>query len=130
IVGYEALAGNPPFTGTPLEIAIKHRDQPLPPLPPSVPPGVSGLIEALIAKHPPARPASAGDVARWATHEHDMLVSATRTDLPAGRTPPIGLAAPGGSTAPTAAAWGQTPHTQQAPPRHQGAGAYGAGGAD
>jgi eukaryotic-like serine/threonine-protein kinase len=129
IVGYEALAGNPPFTGSPLEIAIKHRDQPLPPLPPSVPPGVSGLIEALIAKDPADRPASAGDVARWATHEHDMLVSATRTDLPAGMTPPIGLAAPGGSTAPTAAAWGQTPPTQQAPSGYQGSGPYGAGGA-
>src|SRR6202012_1087592 len=129
IVGYEALAGNPPFTGTPPGIAIKHRAQPLPPLPPSVPPGVSGLIEALIAKDPADRPASAGDVARWATHEHDMLVSATRTDLPAGMTPPIGLAAPGGSTAPTAAAWGQTPPTQQAPSGYQGSGAYGAGGA-
>jgi len=132
IVGYEALAGHPPFTGSPLEIAIKHRDQPLPPLPPSVPPGVAALIGALIAKDPADRPASAGEVARWASHEHDMLVSQTRTDLPAGATPPIGLAAPGMTgpgpgtgrrTAPTMAAYGQTPPTQQA----YGAGAYGAG---
>jgi serine/threonine-protein kinase len=127
IVGYEALAGQPPFTGTPLEVAVKHRDQPLPPLPASVPPGAAALIEALIAKDPAARPASAGDVAQWASHEHDMLVSATRTDLPAGLTPPIGYAAgggyppsgggyppPGGRTAPTAAAgstaaWGAAP---------------------
>jgi eukaryotic-like serine/threonine-protein kinase len=99
IVGYEALAGQPPFTGTPLEVAVKHRDQPLPPLPASVPPGAAALVEALIAKDPAARPASAGDVAQWATHEHNMLVSATRTDLPAGLTPPIGYA--GGGYSPT-----------------------------
>ena len=83
IVGYESLAGSPPFTGTPLEIAVAHRDQPLPPLPASVPPGVVALIGALIAKDPAARPASAGDVAQWATSQHDMLVGATRSDLTA-----------------------------------------------
>jgi eukaryotic-like serine/threonine-protein kinase len=96
IVGYEALTGQPPFTGTPLEIAVKHRDQPLPPLPPTVPAGSAALIEALIAKNPADRPASAGDVAQWAAHEHNMLVSATRSDLPAGLTPPIGYQADGG----------------------------------
>ena len=96
IVGYESLAGSPPFTGTPLEIAVAHRDQPLPPLPASVPPGVVALIGALIAKDPAARPASAGDVAQWATSQHDMLVGATRSDLaaPPGMTGP-GMAGPG-----------------------------------
>ena len=95
IVGYESLAGSPPFTGTPLEIAVAHRDQPLPPLPASVPPGVVALIGALIAKDPAARPASAGDVAQWATSQHDMLVGATRSDLaaPPGMTGP-GMAGP------------------------------------
>ncbi len=96
IVGYESLAGSPPFTGTPLEIAVAHRDQPLPPLPASVPPGVVGLIGALIAKDPAARPASAGEVAQWATSQHDMLVGATRSDLavPPGLTGP-GMTGPG-----------------------------------
>jgi eukaryotic-like serine/threonine-protein kinase len=40
IVAYECLAGAPPFSGGPLDVAIAHRDRPLPPLPASVPPGV------------------------------------------------------------------------------------------
>jgi serine/threonine protein kinase len=127
IVGYESLAGSPPFTGTPLEIAVAHRDQPLPPLPASVPAGVVGLIGALIAKDPGARPASAGDVAQWATSQHDMLVGATRSDLAV----PPGLTGPGVAGAATPAAWGspsrtvaaQSPYSLQAsqgPPTPQG----------
>jgi eukaryotic-like serine/threonine-protein kinase len=37
IVAYECLAGAPPFPGGALEVAIAHRDRPLPPLPASVP---------------------------------------------------------------------------------------------
>jgi serine/threonine-protein kinase len=114
IVGYEALAGAPPFTGTPLEIAVAHRDQPLPPLPASVPAGVVSLIGALIAKNPADRPASAGDVAHWATEQHDMLVGATRSDLP-GLTPPIGLAPPTAAAGPTAA-WGSELPPTAVPP--------------
>ena len=36
MLAYECLAGTPPFRGTPLEVALAHRDRPLPPLPPSV----------------------------------------------------------------------------------------------
>src|SRR6202012_1082251 len=93
IVGYEALTGQPPFTGTPLEIAVKHRDQPLPPLPPTVPAGRAARLEALTAKTPAAPPPSAGDVAQWASHEHNRRVSAPRSDLPAGLAPPIGYQA-------------------------------------
>jgi eukaryotic-like serine/threonine-protein kinase len=114
IVGYEALAGAPPFSGTPLEIAVAHRDQPLPPLPASVPAGVVSLIGTLIAKNPADRPASAGDVARWATEQHDMLVGATRSDLP-GLTPPIGLAPAAAAAGPTAA-WGSEPPPTAVPP--------------
>ncbi len=35
IVAYECLTGARPFPGTPLEVALAHRDRPLPPLPPS-----------------------------------------------------------------------------------------------
>jgi eukaryotic-like serine/threonine-protein kinase len=130
IVGYESLAGSPPFTGTPLEIAVAHRDQPLPPLPASVPAGVVALIGALIAKDPAARPASAGDVAQWATSQHDMLVGATRSDLAV----PPGMTGPGMAGAAAAAAWDspsrtvaaqtpQSPYTlqsSQGPPTPQG----------
>jgi hypothetical protein len=127
IVGYESLTGSPPFTGTPLEIAVAHRDQPLPPLPASVPAGVVGLIGALIAKDPGARPASAGDVAQWATSQHDMLVGATRSDLaaPPGLTGPgvAGAATPGAWDSPSRTVAAQSPYSLQAsqgPPTPQG----------
>ena len=39
VVAWECLAGTPPFTGVPVEVAIAHRDRPLPPLPGAVPAG-------------------------------------------------------------------------------------------
>src|ERR1700761_6287100 len=102
IVGYERPAGHPPLPRTPLEVGARPRDQPLPPLPSSVPAGVTGLIGALIAKDPADRPASAGDVARLASSQHDMLVGATRYDLPAGATPPPGVTAATVAAPPTA----------------------------
>ena len=33
MLAYECLAGTPPFRATPLEVALAHRDRPLPPLP-------------------------------------------------------------------------------------------------
>jgi eukaryotic-like serine/threonine-protein kinase len=59
IVAYECLAGAPPFTGEPLEVACAHRDRPVPPLPASVPAGVSALVMQLVAKDPAWRPGSA-----------------------------------------------------------------------
>jgi serine/threonine protein kinase len=66
IVAYECVAGAAPFTGAAIEVALAHRDRPLPPLPPSVPADMAALIAELTAKDPAARPASAGDVARQA----------------------------------------------------------------
>lgn len=94
VVGYECLAGGPPFTGTPLEIAVAHRDRALPPLPGSVPAGVASLIDGLTAKNPAGRPASAGEVARWAADQHDWLVGATRADYAPGLTAPATMLAP------------------------------------
>jgi len=59
IVGYECLAGAPPFVGEPLEVACAHRDRPVPPLPASVPAGVTALVMQLVAKDPAWRPGSA-----------------------------------------------------------------------
>ncbi len=71
MVAYECLAGAPPFTGTMVEVALAHRDRPLPPLPPSVPPGVAALVMQLAAKDPAWRPGSAADVAVWAGRLRD-----------------------------------------------------------
>ena len=65
MVAYECLAGAPPFTGTPLVVALAHRERPLPPLPSSVAAGVSAFVIRLTAKDPAWRP-DAAEVAVWA----------------------------------------------------------------
>jgi eukaryotic-like serine/threonine-protein kinase len=82
VVGYTCLAGAPPFSGIPLEVAAAHRHRELPPLPPSVPAEVAGLVGELTAKDPAARPASAGDVARRAGRLREVLASGS-TAVPA-----------------------------------------------
>src|SRR5436190_184497 len=66
MVAYECLAGTPPFQGTQLEVALAHRDRPLPPLPPTVAAGVSALVMRLAAKDPARRLNDAAEVAVWA----------------------------------------------------------------
>jgi eukaryotic-like serine/threonine-protein kinase len=80
IVAWECLAGEPPFTGTPLEVAVAHRDHPLPSLPGAVPADVAGLVAELTAKDPRIRPRSAAEVARRAGQLRDALNS--RSTLP------------------------------------------------
>ncbi|HEY2237731.1 MAG TPA: serine/threonine-protein kinase [Streptosporangiaceae bacterium] len=112
IVGYECLAGSAPFSGTPLEIAVAHRDRPLPPLPSSVPPSVAALIGALTAKDPAARPATAGEVARAAADQRDWLNGgATQAEYPGSVTGPR-TAAYQEPTSP----YGDQPATMAAPP--------------
>ena len=58
VVAYECLAGDPPFVADqPLAIAIMHKHDPVPPLPPDVPRPVADLVYAMLAKNPrgPAR---------------------------------------------------------------------------
>jgi hypothetical protein len=66
MLAYECLAGAPPFRGTPLEVALAHRDRPLPPLPPSVAVDVAALVMRLAAKDPARRLSDAAEVAVWA----------------------------------------------------------------
>jgi eukaryotic-like serine/threonine-protein kinase len=64
VVAYECLAGEPPFIAEqPLAIAIMHKHDPVPPLPPDIPAPVSELVMAMLAKSPEARPESARHVA-------------------------------------------------------------------
>ena len=67
VVAYECLAGAAPFGGKPLEVAVAHRDLPLPPFPHPVPADVAQLIGEMTAKDPAARPASAQEVATRAS---------------------------------------------------------------
>lgn len=64
VVGYEALAGQRPFTGDgALTVAMKHvRDVP-PPMPADLPPNVRELVEITLAKDPNQRYADGGEFA-------------------------------------------------------------------
>src|SRR5690606_2198509 len=65
IVAYESIAGNRPFTGsTPVDIAVAHVNEPVPPLPSSGDPALAELVMAMLAKDPPARPPPADALAR------------------------------------------------------------------
>jgi serine/threonine-protein kinase len=66
IVAYECLTGARPYTGTPIEVALAHRDRPLPPLPPSVAPDVTAFVMRLTAKDPARRIGDAAEVTAWA----------------------------------------------------------------
>jgi eukaryotic-like serine/threonine-protein kinase len=82
IVAYECLAGAQPFTGTPMEVALSHQYQPIPPLPPVVPLPVAALVAELTARDPAGRPADAGEVAARAVHLRDALNGAVAQEGP------------------------------------------------
>jgi eukaryotic-like serine/threonine-protein kinase len=64
VVAYECLSGQPPFMADqPLAIAIMHKHDPVPPLPPDVPRPVAELVYAMLAKTPAGRPETAQHVA-------------------------------------------------------------------
>jgi tRNA A-37 threonylcarbamoyl transferase component Bud32 len=95
VVCYECLAGAPPFSGTPVEIAVAHSQGQIPPLPPDVPADVAALIASLTARDPRDRPATAVAVAAWAARVRDSLPSDPAADplawagpVPAGFTDP------------------------------------------
>ena len=105
IVAYECLAGAPPFTGSPMQIALAHQRRGVPPLPASVPRPVARFVADLSARDPMARPASAADVTVRARYLQSDLAGPARTDrwlaLPAR---PLAAAAAGLAAAPDRAA--------------------------
>lgn len=99
VVGYECLSGAPPFAGNAIQVALAHREQPLPPLPASVPPELAALVRDLTAKDPGARPGSATEVARRAAQLADRLdlgpgVPAAPDPRPAPVAPPAQASTP------------------------------------
>ena len=84
VVAYECLAGAPPFSGDPLEVAAAHRHLPLPPLSSAVPAPVAALVAALTAKDPAQRPGTAAEVAAWAGRLRDVMAGAATLRLGAG----------------------------------------------
>ena len=64
IIAFEALVGRRPFTAaTPVDIAVAQVNDPVPPLPASISPGLTALVGDLLEKNPKRRPASADRLA-------------------------------------------------------------------
>ncbi|MGD0699435.1 MAG: serine/threonine-protein kinase [Trebonia sp.] len=64
VVAFECLSGEPPFMADqPLAIAIMHKHDPVPALPPDVPRPVADLVYTMLAKSPDGRPETAQHVA-------------------------------------------------------------------
>jgi hypothetical protein len=92
IVAYECLAGRRPFEGdSPVEVALAHQRDAVPPLPPGLPGPVVALVMRALAKNPADRPTSAGSMGRTALGIRAALYLAD--DEPAGRDAAGGLAA-------------------------------------
>jgi serine/threonine-protein kinase len=89
IVGYECLAGEPPFSGMPLEVTGAHQHRALPPLPASVPAGATRLVAELTAKDPLERPASAAVVSAEARRVCDSLTGGAPSRLAATAAAPF-----------------------------------------
>ncbi|MFF4920218.1 serine/threonine-protein kinase [Kitasatospora sp. NPDC001261] len=65
VVCYELLVGEPPYSGDgPLQIALKHVNQPVPELPDTFPAPVRALVARALAKKPEERYADAAEMAR------------------------------------------------------------------
>jgi serine/threonine-protein kinase len=64
IIAYEALVGKRPFTAAnPVDIAIAQVNEPVPPLPDTIPRALSAVIMDLLEKNPKRRPESAKSLA-------------------------------------------------------------------
>ncbi|MDR2702959.1 MAG: protein kinase [Cellulomonadaceae bacterium] len=64
VIAYEATVGKRPFTGkSPVDIAVAHVNDPVPPLPPDTQPDLARVIIRLLSKDPEDRYATAGQLA-------------------------------------------------------------------
>jgi eukaryotic-like serine/threonine-protein kinase len=77
VVAYECLVGAPPFSGTGLEVALAHVNQPFPELPDDVPAEVAAFVAQLTRKDPALRPPDAAVVAETAARLRDALLAAS-----------------------------------------------------
>jgi serine/threonine-protein kinase len=100
VVGYQCLTGRLPFCGPPAQVAAAHLNDPVPPLPGSLPAGLRALVADLMAKNPADRPGSAGEVSRRA--EILRAATAAEADQLRGQWPPA-PSAPPADQAPTMA---------------------------
>ncbi|MDZ5444255.1 protein kinase [Micromonospora sp. 4G57] len=113
VVAYQCLAGRRPFEGdNPLEIAMKHVQEPPRPLPNDIPPQVKAIVERALAKDPAARWPSAAALAGVARQAKLALSQQARTGAHPG--PISGV--PASPAAPSARAQVPTASRQQSGP--------------
>jgi serine/threonine-protein kinase len=94
VILYEAATGSPPFEGsTPLEIILKHINEPAPEMPPNehlpwaVSPELRGLIRSLLDKDQEKRPADALAALRLLPGYADAEISSQSAPRPVVRDP-------------------------------------------
>src|SRR5579872_342567 len=64
VILYEMLSGHPPFAGgSPVEVALHHLQDPVPPLPPATPRALQAIVERALAKDPGKRFSDGGEMA-------------------------------------------------------------------
>jgi hypothetical protein len=86
VVGYEMLAGVPPFTAdSPAALALAHIQQPPPPLPNSVPAPVRAAIAGALSKDPSVRPR---DARSFAVHVRRLIAGLDAPTEPFQPLPP------------------------------------------
>ncbi|MBV9336058.1 MAG: protein kinase [Solirubrobacterales bacterium] len=91
VVLYEMLAGCPPFTGaSAVDLALCHLQDPLPPMPPTIPDALGKIVERALAKEPDHRYRDGGEMA-------DALAR-TRESLPTPAASAGGTGFPGANT--------------------------------
>lgn len=93
VVAFECLAGHRPYEAdSPLEVALAHQRDPVPPLPPSVHPALARLVTRALAKDPAARHRSAGAFGAAAAGIAETLLREPPAVVPA-RPVPVPVAA-------------------------------------
>ena len=84
IVLFEMLAGHPPFNGeTAVEIALRHVQEPVPPLPPGTPWSLEEIVGRALAKEPADRYQSAAAMGRELAQAR-ARASTPRSEMPNG----------------------------------------------
>jgi eukaryotic-like serine/threonine-protein kinase len=92
IVLFEMLDGHPPFNGdTPVEIALRHVQAPVPPLPPATPRALQEIVRRALAKEPAERYQSAAEMADQLAYAR-ARASTPRPNPSTPRTPKAGEA--------------------------------------
>ncbi|MFJ8471491.1 protein kinase [Kitasatospora sp. NPDC094011] len=106
VVGYELLVGQVPYLGEgPLQVALKHVNQPVPELPETFPAAVRALVATALAKRPEDRFESAAGMASAAR----VAIGLPGTARRAANTGTIDLRAGAGAGAEVAAVGGAAP---------------------